>query len=117
MFPAGSAGAALLVLRLSVAATLIASATEGPDLATRAWIPVALSLLALSLCLGLLTPYSSVLGCVFQLYLWRTVGVRDEFLLVLSIVEAAILAVLGPGAYSMDARIFGRKLLTFPTRR
>ncbi|MGD0796884.1 MAG: hypothetical protein ABR910_04090 [Acidobacteriaceae bacterium] len=39
---------------------------------------------------------------------------RSELCLVNSILEGAILAVLGPGAYSVDSRIFGRRLLTLP---
>jgi hypothetical protein len=38
-------------------------------------------------------------------------GGTNEFHLAVSILNAAILAVLGPGAYSVDARIFGRRIL------
>ena len=41
---------------------------------------------------------------------------RQIFHLVISILISAALAILGPGAYSVDARIFGRKLLTVPSR-
>jgi uncharacterized membrane protein YphA (DoxX/SURF4 family) len=43
-------------------------------------------------------------------------GGQDIFHLVISILISAALAILGPGAYSVDARIFGRKLLTVPSR-
>jgi hypothetical protein len=39
------------------------------------------------------------------------IGGANEFHLAISILNAAILAVLGPGAYSIDARIFGRRIL------
>jgi hypothetical protein len=43
-------------------------------------------------------------------------GGQEIFHLVISISISAALAILGPGAYSVDARIFGRKLLTVPPR-
>jgi hypothetical protein len=44
-------------------------------------------------------------------------GGQDIFHLVISILISAALAILGPGAYSVDALIFGRKLLTVASRR
>jgi hypothetical protein len=43
-------------------------------------------------------------------------GGQDIFHLVISILISAALAILGPGAYSVDALIFGRKLLTVASR-
>jgi hypothetical protein len=43
-------------------------------------------------------------------------GGQEIFHLVISILISAALAILGPGAYSVDARIFGRKLLRVPPR-
>jgi hypothetical protein len=34
--------------------------------------------------------------------------------IIFSIVNTAALAVLGPGAYSLDARIFGRRIVSLP---
>jgi len=117
MFPVGTAGAALLVLRISVAATLLANgAARWPPLTTPSWIPLSLALLAICLCLGLFTPYCSAVVCLIQAYLLLGGG-RDEFHLAISILDSGVLAVLGPGAYSSDARIFGRKRLTLPSRR
>ncbi len=116
MFPVGTAGAALLILRISVAATLLANGSARWTLTTPSWIPLGLALVALSLCLGLFTPYCSAVACMIQAYLLLGAG-RDEFHLAISILDSGVLAVLGPGAYSSDARIFGRKRLTLPTRR
>ncbi len=117
MFPTGTAGAALLVLRVSVAAALVVNGTAHWDLVTPSWILLEFAILAIFLCLGLLTPYCSAAGCLVQLYLLFMGGGRDEFQLFISILDSGVLAVLGPGAYSADARMFGRRLLTLPSRR
>jgi hypothetical protein len=44
-------------------------------------------------------------------------GGQDMFHLVMSILTSAVLAMLGPGAYSVDGRIFGRRLLIVPPRQ
>jgi uncharacterized membrane protein YphA (DoxX/SURF4 family) len=117
MFPTGTAGAALLVLRVSIAATLVVNGTAHWALVTSFWILLGFALLAIFLCLGLLTPYCSAVGCLVQLYvLWIGRG-GNQFLLLSSILNSGVLAALGPGAYSIDARVFGRKLLTLPSRR
>jgi hypothetical protein len=57
------------------------------------------------------------MGCLVQIYVLLFTGGTDQFPLEIAIVNGGILAILGPGAYSVDARIFGRKLLNFPRRR
>lgn len=117
MFPAGMAGAALLVLRVSVAATLVAHGTAHWAFVTPFPISTGLAILAISLCLGLFTPYCSVAACCVQLYLLVASSGTIQFHLVISILNGGVLAVLGPGSYSLDARIFGRRRLTLPARK
>ena len=38
----------------------------------------------------------------------------DATVLILSMPVAAALALLGPGAYSIDARVFGRRVIVLP---
>lgn len=112
MFPSGTVGAALLVLRFSVAATSVVNGTAQWTPATSFWIPTASFLIAISLCLGLFTPYGSALAALLHLYILFTQAGSDPILLISSSVNSGVLAVLGPGAYSVDARLFGRRLLT-----
>jgi uncharacterized membrane protein len=72
---------------------------------------VGLSLLVVSLCLGVFTPVMSVLSCCIEIASisdLRQLGVTH---LIASILITASLAMLGPGAYSIDARMFGRRLV------
>jgi len=117
MFPTGMAGAALLVLRVTVAATLVFDGTAHWALATSFWILLGFAVPAMLLCLGFLTPYCSVLSCLLQLAVLLITGSQNEFNLAISILNSGILAILGPGAYSIDAHIFGRRLLIVPPHK
>jgi hypothetical protein len=116
MFPTGTAGAALLVLRVLATATLLVDGTAHWALVTSFWIFLAFALPAIGLCLGLLAPYCSVFCCLIQMGVLLVTGGQNEFHLIVSILTSATVAMLGPGAYSIDARLFGRKLLTVPRR-
>jgi uncharacterized membrane protein YphA (DoxX/SURF4 family) len=114
MFPAGAAGAALLLLRASVAATLIVDGTSVGSPIGSAWVLKAAIALVFFLLLGLLTPYASVLTCLFQLGALLCTGWDHGFHLFVSAVNSAVLAILGPGAWSIDARVFGRRIVRLP---
>lgn len=116
MFPTGLVGVALLVLRAFVAMTLVINAAETWALGTASWKIVGFALAALFLCLGLLTPCVSLLTALLEIGVLVYVG-GNHFQLTTSIVGCGIISVLGPGAYSIDSRIFGRKLLELPPQR
>jgi putative oxidoreductase len=61
--------------------------------------------------LGLWTPISAAVVAILEI--WVTVFSLGEFWLsVLVIAIAAGVAMLGPGAWSLDARLFGRKRIS-----
>jgi len=97
MFPDRGPGIGLLWLRLCVAAALCTPGTHAAG-----WLS-ALCLLAVAmLALGVLTPLAvlpAALGLYAQALPWPLV-----------VLPLALLA-LGPGAYSLDARLFGRRRL------
>lgn len=111
MFPAGSAGAALVVLRSIVAvAIFVNSSACGPTGSNHIVRGVA-ALVALCLLLGYLTPYCAAVSCLLELALLVGTHAPNRFQLVTSALTAAATVVLGPGAYSVDARLFGRRLI------
>jgi hypothetical protein len=112
MFPAGWVGAALVLLRASVCATLIVDAAARCSSGTSSWLLTGFLLPVFSLLAGLLTPHVCVVSCLFQLAVFLFTGGHDAFHLLISALNTAVLAVLGPGAYSIDARLFGRRILT-----
>jgi hypothetical protein len=77
-----------------------------------------LAILALpggALCLGAFTPYASTISCLIEVALLVRSGAQPEFPVIISVMITAALGVLGPGAYSLDAHIFGWRIISFPT--
>jgi hypothetical protein len=117
MFPNHGPGIAMLLLRVSVAATLVLDAsTRMAPLAPR-WMFLGLILVAISLCIGFLTPILSVLCCLFEIAGLVIGGGATAVVNLTSILTAAALALLGPGAYSLDARLFARRVVVVPHRK
>lgn len=113
MFPSGRPGVALLLLRLAVAAGLCLMPDSGRALYLVLPSPLplpVLSLLAAMLVLGLLTPLTALAVWVLGVLALRA---SVQAPLILIVLQALVLMLIGPGAYSVDARLFGRRKLVF----
>jgi hypothetical protein len=113
MFPSGLPGIALLILSTSVALTVLLSGyAQREELAAR--ILACFLMLAMMLTAGCLTPILALLAAAVQFIgLWSTTMPHDGYL-VISALDAFVLALLGPGAYSFDAARFGRRVVDLP---
>lgn len=110
-FPDGLRGFALLWLRVAAALALAQGAAELLD-RHREWSSVGAASVALFVAIGFLTPAFALLAGLVEMT-WMIVHPVDvgwSAFLLASILVA--LAVLGPGAYSIDRWLFGRKRLT-----
>jgi hypothetical protein len=113
VFPAGAPGIALLILRISLAAAILDGCFDDIKPTVLPAVCLALAVQSLLLFLGLLTPIVSILGCAFELTALVT-GHADVRFITLSSLNAVVIALLGPGAYSLDSRLFGRREIVFP---
>jgi hypothetical protein len=111
MFPAGGPGIALFLLRASVAAGFFLDGSlqaagnfARADVVLRAVLDAALGL-------GVLTPLTALLSCVLAIVDVARLGVMHAPVALVTMVNAIALCLLGPGAYSLDARLFGRRVL------
>jgi putative oxidoreductase len=109
-FPDAWPGLGLLILRFAASLCLAAVGHMTGDLAGTAslFARCVVGGVAVLICIGLWTPLTAVAGSAIQIIVitfWR----RFELSSVVCVAVGLSLAMLGPGAWSFDARLFGRK--------
>jgi hypothetical protein len=117
IFPSGMAGAGLLILRLCSAAVLLLDGRVLSLESKSIWLLLLVLLMSGTLCIGLLTPYAAAIGCLIELTAVWEADAQAAFHFIVAALNIAAVGMLGPGAYSLDARLFGRKLISFSTGR
>jgi hypothetical protein len=111
MFPAGRAGAGLVLVRVStIAAQLVWTYGESAPI-VHGRLAVVCWVLALPLGVGLGTVPCALVCFVVDIGLLLTAAGPQAGCIVLGAFLSVSLALLGPGAYSADARLFGRRVL------
>jgi len=121
-FPDGRPGAGLLLLRWAIAGWFLV--VSGTYLAQGGWGRLAVGLLAgasgVSLLIGFLTPLGVLvgLGSIGLCLSWPPLGtpifLNELLVAFLAVIAAAAVFLLGPGAHSVDARLFGRREISIP---
>jgi uncharacterized membrane protein YphA (DoxX/SURF4 family) len=121
-FADGWPGAGLLLLRLLTGVALlhfgISSVREGPPPLTVVLQVIGMAT-AVLLLVGMFTPVAGVLAAAAKLWLAisRFSSHSDDLWVALSqALLVAALAMIGPGAWSIDARRYGRKRIEIPER-
>ena len=107
-YPTGMVGVALLLLRLSVAGALVAGAL----LVTIPWAQPVTLLIAVAVMLGIMTRIASVCGVFVAVIVCVHTGGALGLSAGLHGLAALALSMAGAGGYSVDARFFGRTVLT-----
>jgi putative oxidoreductase len=110
-FPNGWPGCGLLLLRLTCGAPLLVIATEkmwGWPLDAALWLRLISCLTAALVLAGLWTPFAASCHAILQGVVAFSGAAFASSHLILAF-TALSLVMLGPGAWSIDARLYGRK--------
>lgn len=82
------------------------------------WLTVSLIfLISLGLILGFLTPIFAIIASVGAVLNLALAGAPIDEVYILRTLTSAALVFLGPGAYSVDARLFGLRVTVVPPRK
>ena len=116
MFPGGWPGAGLLLLRVAAALPLLMGGSFGWEMPSGGLymriIAIGVGILLLG---GLWTPVAGGLKTVIELGMMFSPG-DDAVAHLLRAALGVSLVMLGPGAWSLDARLFGRKRIDIGKR-
>jgi len=116
MFPSGGPGLALLLLRVSVAVVLFLVAVNYNGAYYHLVLALALTISVL-LIIGFLTPYLCIVAIALVILNLIFTSHEHPYGSALAIVNAAAVGLLGPGAYSLDSRLFGRRVTVVRPRK
>ena len=119
-FAGGWPGVGLLLLRLLTGAALIylgiASLREAPPLPTAILQIIGIGA-GILLLVGLWTPVAGSLAAIVKVSIAFSQHFShsgDPWIPLVQAVLSVVLAMVGPGAWSIDARLFGRKRIDIP---
>jgi hypothetical protein len=101
----------MLILRIGVAASLHIDPSGHFAVHPNMLVFVCLVALSGTLALGLLTPLISLLAGMVEVAMLLTASTGVVVAILLGPLDAVVLLLLGPGAYSLDARLFGRRVV------
>ena len=120
MFPHGGPGIGLVLLRTAAASMFVLNILHQFNFSSPAlyWLVVSLiGLISLALVAGFLTPILATIACVASLANLFFADQTFNLVYILRILTSAALVFLGPGAYSIDAKLFGLRVTVLPPRR
>ena len=118
MFPQGGPGIGLFLLRVAAAGMFALNLTHRFNFPSLHWLLILLiGLISLGLLIGFLTPILSVIACLAAGANLLLADQSLEVVYILRILLSAALFFLGPGAYSVDARLFGLRVTVVPPRK
>lgn len=118
MFPQGGPGIGLFLLRVAAAGMFALNLTNRFNFPSLHWVLILLiGLISFGLLLGFLTPILSVIACLAAAANLLMADQSLEVVYILRLLLSAALFFLGPGAYSVDARLFGLRVTVVPPRK
>ena len=109
-----------MLLRIATAAMFALNVTHPFHFSSPVlyWVVVSFMVLTLvALCIGFLTPMLAVIACAIAVANLFLTEQTMNMIYILTIPTSGSLFFLGPGAYSVDAKLFGLQVTVVPPRK
>jgi Na+-transporting NADH:ubiquinone oxidoreductase subunit NqrE len=100
---------------VALGANLVWGFIDMPAALEAPWMLALISILAIAMFIGLFTPVTATLSAIAELAIGHFSSGAIAALHICAMLVAVALAMLGPGAYSLDAKLFGRQQMIFPS--
>jgi uncharacterized membrane protein YphA (DoxX/SURF4 family) len=113
-FPRGRSGVGLLIARLTVSSLLLEIAINNLLLGYASVASYAIMILSLFVCFGLFTPIVCSIAALLTMALFLLVHNDPIVVNTATASLCVMLALVGAGAYSVDARLFGQRRVIWP---
>ena len=110
-FPSGVAGVALILLRLCLTLALVCNVFFRHGASLSPLLYVLAGITSLAVLTGAMLPFGCAAAIALQLFV---AGWPPAMPLIISVFQAIALACLGAGAYSIDAFLYGRRVVILP---
>ena len=120
MVPQGGPGIGLFLLRIAAAGMFALNLTHRFNFSSNVlqWsMALLIGLISLGLLLGFLTPILTIIACIAAVANLILADQPVDVVYVIRTLTTAALVLLGPGAYSVDARLFGLRVTVVPPRK
>lgn len=107
-YPRGVVGFALLLLRIAAGILLLANGCS-EILRNPSTVSLVRLFVGLGLCLGLFTSFLGIIAVILSLWALFWPHTSLSLVQVATLILSLAIVILGPGAYSVDALLFGRR--------
>ena len=111
MFPRGAPGMAMLLLRVALAGSLFIEVSNHWHEPMHSDALAIIAPIAAALAMGVFTSFAASLSAIVGVTLWLMHAKSFPVLEITVLLNAIVVVLLGPGAYSLDAWRFGRRAL------
>lgn len=111
MFPGGLAGIALLILRVCAGGSLLMCALDHGESPSQGWTALGIGMILFLIGVGILTPIACTVGALVEACYALSGHAVNAWPVIFALLVTIALGMLGPGAFSIDARLFGRRLI------
>jgi uncharacterized membrane protein YphA (DoxX/SURF4 family) len=107
-YPRGVVGFAFLLLRIAAGILLLANGCSEIFRNPNTGLLIRL-LVGLGLCFGLFTSFLGIIAAILSLWVLFWAHTNPSLVQVATLILGVAIVILGPGAYSVDALLFGRR--------